>query len=184
LSGFSFFRSPAHDASVPKHPGQNIRVPLFYAEVSNTMANSATLNQRALIIGQINSASLPNSIPAGTGTPNVPVISQGVSDAASVGGPGSMLHLMTQAYRLNDTFGEVWYLPLADDGGGRGGHRHVRSHRRSRRPTARCTCTSAGVRIAVSVLSTQTTAQIATAIAAAVNATRTCPSRPPRRPAR
>src|SRR5512135_2352375 len=98
-----------------KNIPSNIRVPLFYAEVDNSQANSAQANQRALIIGQINGSGLPNSIPAGAATPNVPVISQGVADAATQGGPGSMLHLMTQAYRLNDTFGEVWYLPLADD---------------------------------------------------------------------
>ena len=87
----------------------NLRLPLFFAEVNNTQANSATLNQRALIIGQITSA--------GSAVPNVPVLSQGVADAAAQGGPGSMLHLMTQAYRANDSFGEVWYLPLADDPG-------------------------------------------------------------------
>src|SRR5450830_1277505 len=85
----------------------NIRVPLFYAEVDNSRANSAQTNQRALIIGQITAA--------GTAVPNVPVISQGVADAAVAGGQDSMLALMTAAYRANDTFGEVWYLPLADD---------------------------------------------------------------------
>jgi phage tail sheath gpL-like len=85
----------------------NIRVPLFYAEVDNSHANTATANQRALIIGQITAA--------GSATPNVPVISQGVSDAKVQGGQGSVLAQMTYTYRQNDQFGEVWYLPLADD---------------------------------------------------------------------
>lgn len=148
--------------------------PLFYAEVSNAAANSATQQQRTLIIGQINSASLPNSIPAGTGTPNVPVISQGVADAATVGGPGSMLHLMTQWYRKRDTFGEVWYLPLADNGSGVAATGTIAY-------TAAATANGthylyiAGVRVSIPILTTQTTAQIATAVAAAVNAVANLP---------
>ncbi|MBO9647360.1 MAG: phage tail sheath subtilisin-like domain-containing protein [Variovorax sp.] len=144
----------------------NLRVPLFYAEVDNSLANTATLNQRTLIIGQITSAA--------TGTPNVPVISQGVADAAAVGGPGSMLHLMTQMYRANDNFGEVWYLPLADDAAAVAATGTLAV---TAAPTASGTLSLyvAGVRIAVPVLSTQTTAQIATAIAASVNATPNLP---------
>lgn len=139
----------------------NIRVPLFYAEVNNSLANSASLNQRALIIGQITAA--------GTGVANVPVISQGVPDAALVGGPGSMLHLMTQAYRANDTFGEVWYLPLADDAAAIAA---TGTFLVTAVPTANGTLYLyvGGVRVAVPVLSTQTTAQIATTISAAINA--------------
>lgn len=84
----------------------NLRVPLFFAEVDNSQANSGQQTQRALIIGQITST--------GVATPNVPIISQGPSDAINQGGAGSMLALMTAAYRKADTFGEVWYLPLAD----------------------------------------------------------------------
>lgn len=147
----------------------NIRVPLFYAEVSNTAANSATLNQRALIIGQVTAA----AIAAGT-VPNVPVISQGVADAAKVGGAGSMLHLMTQMYRANDNFGEVWYLPVADDPAAVAATGTLLV---SAAPTANGTLYLyvAGVRVAVPVLSTQATAAIATAIAAAVNATPNLP---------
>jgi phage tail sheath gpL-like len=69
---------------------QNIRVPLFYAELDNSHANTAQATQRALIIGQITSS--------GTATPNVPIISAGASDAAVQGGASSMLALMTSAY--------------------------------------------------------------------------------------
>ncbi|KWT89353.1 MULTISPECIES: phage tail sheath subtilisin-like domain-containing protein [unclassified Variovorax] len=144
----------------------NLRVPLFYAEVDNSLANTATLNQRALIIGQITAA--------GTGVPNVPVISQGVADAAQIGGPGSMLHLMTQMYRANDNFGEVWYLPLADDAAAVAA---TGTFAVTAAPTVSGTLYLyiAGVRVAVPVLSSQTTAQIATAIAAAVTATPNLP---------
>ncbi|MGY2158618.1 phage tail sheath subtilisin-like domain-containing protein [Pseudomonas tolaasii] len=84
----------------------NLRVPLFYAEVDNSQANSGAQTQRTLIIGQITST--------GNGVVNVPVLGQGVSDAQSKGGLGSMLALMTAAYKKSDNFGEVWFLPLAD----------------------------------------------------------------------
>lgn len=144
----------------------NIRVPLFYAETDNSQANSAQAPQRALIIGQITAA--------GNGVPNVPLMSQGVSDAASVGGPGSMLHLMTQIYRLNDTFGEVWYLPLADDPAATAATGTIAI-------TAAATANGTlslyvgGVKVAMPVLSTQTTAALATALAAAITATPNLP---------
>lgn len=87
-----------------------LRTPLFFAEVDNSRANTAIQATRALIIGQITSA--------GTAVANVPVLSQGAADAKVVGGAGSMLWAMVDAYRANDPFGELWLLPLADDGGG------------------------------------------------------------------
>lgn len=84
----------------------NLRVPLFYAEVDNSQANSGAQTQRTLIIGQITST--------GNGVVNVPVLGQGVSDAQAKGGLGSMLALMTAAYKKSDNFGEIWFLPVAD----------------------------------------------------------------------
>ncbi|WP_175760550.1 phage tail sheath subtilisin-like domain-containing protein [Burkholderia anthina] len=92
--------------SFPNVP-QNLRVPLFYADIDPSKANTGQQTQRALIIGQI--------LASGTGVPSVPQICQGVSDAKAVGGQGSQLALMTAAYRKRDPFGELWYLPLADD---------------------------------------------------------------------
>lgn len=88
---------------------QNLRLPLFFAEVNNSLANSNQQNQRALIIGQISAA--------GAAPANVPLICQGKSDAVIQGGAGSMLALMANAYINADQFGEVWYLPLADAAG-------------------------------------------------------------------
>jgi phage tail sheath gpL-like len=139
----------------------NIRVPLFYAEVDASQANTATANQRALIIGQITSA--------GTATPNVPVISQGVSDAKTAGGQGSMLAQMTYTYRQNDNFGEVWYLPLADDAAAVAATGTIAF-------TAAATAAGTlslyigGMLVTVAITASQTTAQIATAVAAAINA--------------
>lgn len=89
--------------------GAAIRVPGVYAELDPSKANTAAIVQRALIIGQITGS--------GAALPNVPLISAGPSDAKVQGGQGSMLAAMTAAYALNDSFGEKWYLPLADAGG-------------------------------------------------------------------
>lgn len=144
----------------------NLRVPLFYAELDPSQANTATVNQRTLIIGQITSA--------GVAPANVPLRSQGVADAKIQGGPGSMLALMTAAYRLNDPTGEVWYLPLADAGGAVVA---VGSTAFSGPSTASGTLSLyiAASLIAVNIASGQTAAQIATAVAAAINATADLP---------
>ncbi|WP_151867644.1 phage tail sheath subtilisin-like domain-containing protein [Acinetobacter soli] len=84
----------------------DVRVPLFYAEVDNSQANTATAIQRTLIIGQktnLGSASAGN-----------PQICGGVGDAQAKYGINSLLASMVAAYRKNDDFGEVWCLPLAD----------------------------------------------------------------------
>ncbi|WP_175777520.1 phage tail sheath subtilisin-like domain-containing protein [Burkholderia anthina] len=92
--------------SFPNIP-QSLRVPLFYADIDPSKANTGQQTQRALIIGQI--------LASGSGVSGIPQICQGVSDAKAVGGQGSMLALQTAAYRKRDAFGELWYLPLADD---------------------------------------------------------------------
>lgn len=87
----------------------NLRVPLYYAEVDNSYANSGAQTQRTLIIGQVTAS--------GNAVVSVPVLGQGVSDAQAKGGLGSMLALMTSAYKASDDFGEIWFLPLADAAG-------------------------------------------------------------------
>ena len=106
---------------------------------------------------------------AGAGTPNVPTLNQGADDAIRVGGAGSALAAMVAAYRKNDSLGEVWCLPIADD-------------LAATAATATLTFATAatvsgtfyvyvgGVRYALPVLTTQTTAQLATALAALVTA--------------
>ncbi|CAB3779398.1 hypothetical protein LMG28688_00829 [Paraburkholderia caffeinitolerans] len=146
--------------SFPNIP-QNIRVPLFYADLDNSKANTGATTQRALIIGQIASG--------GTGVANTPVISQGIGDAKSVGGVGSMLALMTSAYRAADNFGEVWYLPLADDPTAVAATGAIAF-------TAPATATGvlytyiAGQLVTMTVTASQSISQLATALAAAINA--------------
>lgn len=89
-------------------PG-NIRVPLFYAEVDGSQASQFNINQRALLIG--------SKLDAAGATVNEPVFVASVAEARDVFGAGSLLANMVERYRDNDTFGELWALPVADDGG-------------------------------------------------------------------
>jgi len=148
-----------------KQVPQNLRVPLFYAELDNSRANTSQQNQRALIIGQITT---------GSATPNVPVISQGASDAITQGGANSMLALMTAAYAANDSFGEVWYLPLSDAAGATAATGSIAF---TAAPTAAGTLSLyvAGQLLSVAITASMTTAQVATAVAAAINAVASMP---------
>lgn len=87
------------------------RVPGVFAEVDNSKANSGQVNQRALIFGQMLSSGT-----AGTAAANIPVISTGVGAGQALYGHGSMLALEIAKYRGTDDFGELWVVPLSDDG--------------------------------------------------------------------
>lgn len=140
----------------------NLRVPLFYAEIDNSRANTAVFNQRALIIGQKTSA--------GTATANIPIQCSSVDQAATLGGKNSMLHLMTKAYRDNDNFGELWLLPVSDDGSAVAATGSITI-------THVATATGVlytyigGVRVATTVTSSMTLANIADALIVDINAT-------------
>ena len=144
----------------------NIRVPLFYAEVNNSRANTSTNNQRVLIIGQI--------LSSGISVPGVPFLSAGVSDAQLQGGVGSQLSLMTAAYRNADAFSEVWYLPLADAPSSVAA---IGSVTIGSTPIASGTISLyiAGVRYQLPVVTTQTSALISMALAALINSDSNCP---------
>ena len=143
-----------------KNIPQNLRVPLFYAELDNSRANTGASTLRALIIGQITAE--------GTATPNVPQISQGATNAKQVGGMGSMLASMTDAYRAGDSFGELWYLPIADD-------EEAVEATGTVAITAPPTATGVlslyigGVLTSLRVASSMANADVATALAAAIN---------------
>jgi phage tail sheath gpL-like len=144
-----------------KNIPQNLRVPLFYAELDNSRANTGASTLRALIIGQITAD--------GTATPGVPRISQGPTDSKQVGGLGSMLASMTDAYRQGDSFGELWYLPLADDDNAVASTGTIGI---TAPPTATGVISLyiAGVLTSLRVSSAMETADVATALADAINA--------------
>lgn len=87
-----------------------VRVPLFYAEMDNSMANSGNSTLRSLLIAQVNDDAEHESI--GTLT-----LCSRTEQAAELGGQGSVLHAMHKVYRKNDSFGTVWVLPVKLDVG-------------------------------------------------------------------
>jgi len=144
----------------------NLRLPLFFAELDNSQANTGQVTSRAVIIAPITSS--------GAATPNVPIISNGTDDAITQGGAGSILALMVAAYRKADPFGELWYLPVADNGSGVAATGNISI---TGAPTANGTFNLyvAGVNLQVALTSAMTTAQVASAIVAAVTANTNLP---------
>ncbi len=144
-----------------QHIPANIRVPLFYAELDNSKANTAVPSQRTLIMGQMTSS--------GDATANVAVLSQGVADAKSRFGLGSQLALMVDWYRKRDTFGEVWCCPLADDGSGVAAT-GILSFTGPTTAAGVLSLYIAAQRVAVTIASGTAATAVATAVIAAINA--------------
>ncbi|UVM74926.1 phage tail sheath subtilisin-like domain-containing protein [Pseudomonas alvandae] len=88
----------------------DIRVPLFYAEMDNSAANSASSAMRRLIVGQVNDNATSESI-------GQLVLVSSVALAKEIGGQGSMLAAMYEILRKVDPIGEIWCLPLQNDTG-------------------------------------------------------------------
>jgi phage tail sheath gpL-like len=149
-----------------KNIPQNLRTPLFYGEVDNSKANTASEIQRTLIIGQMTSS--------GTGAANSVNLCAGSNDAATLAGVNSRLASDVAAYRLNDASAELWIGLLADAGGSAAATGTLTF---SGAPTANGSFFFylGGVRYVLPVATTQTAAQLATALAALVNADPTCP---------
>lgn len=84
----------------------NLRVPLFYAEINAGQSPYQGVS-RTLLIGQKTSG--------GSAAVNVPVILSG--DPQPQMGNGSMLSEMAIWARQNNSFGEIWMLPVADPSG-------------------------------------------------------------------
>lgn len=137
-----------------------IRVPLFYAEVDNSMANTAVTSLKVLLLGQ--------KLDGGSAAVNQPVLVTSASAGVELFGAGSQLAILNAAYRQGDSFGEVWAIPVADPSGAAASG--------SFKVTG--TATAAGTvyayigatRIAVGVASGAAAATIATNLAAAINA--------------
>ena len=154
-------------SSIPfKNIPSNLRTPLFYAEVDNSRANTASEIQRTLIIGE--------KTTAGTGTADTVNLVSGSNDAATLAGVNSMLAAHVAAYRKADTAGELWIGILAANAGGTAATGTVTF---GGTPTANGSFFFylGGVRYVLPVLTTSTSAQLATALAALVNADLTCP---------
>ena len=140
----------------------DIRVPLFYAEMDNSAANSASSTLRRLIVGQVNDAS--TSLEVGS-----LVLVSSLAVAKAIGGQGSMLASMYDTWRKTDAIGEIWCLPV----------RNTTGTVATATVTITGTATEAGllnlyiggVRVQSSVQSAATPTQVASALAVKINAT-------------
>lgn len=149
-----------------KNIPQQLRVPLFYAEVDNSRANTAQEIQRTLILGQ--------KVPSGTGAQDTAYLCTNSTDAATYAGANSMLPAAVAAYRQADQTGELWIGLLADDAGGTAATGTITF---GGAPTAAGSffLYLGGVRYVLPVTASQTASQIAAALTALINADPTCP---------
>ena len=136
------------------------RVPLFYAEVDNSQANSATSTMPRLIVAQVND----DSTAAEVGKLTL-VSSLGL--AVGIGGPGSMLAQMYETWRRIDPAGEVWCLPVKGAGTPAEGTVTVTG---AATESGLLNLYVGGVRVRAVVASGATLAEVAQSLAAAVNA--------------
>lgn len=141
-------------------PVNNLRVPGTNIEIDPQGGTGQQLFS-VLIIGQITGS--------GLATPNVPLQCAGVGDPNIQCGVGSMLAMMVNRYIQQDTFGPVWYLPLADDSGA-----SFATLTWTYTGTATAAGTHslmvAGINVPVAVTVGMTATQLATAVVAAITA--------------
>ena len=83
-----------------------LRVPFFYAEVDNSMANLPSVNNRTILFGQ--------RLAAGTVAAGSIGVVPNIAQVDQMFGAGSQLAEMLKSYRAGDPFTELWYGCLAD----------------------------------------------------------------------
>lgn len=137
------------------------RVPGVYVEMDPSQANTATVLQKSLLIGQI--------LPSGTATVDEPVIVESKAQVLRLCGQGSMLANMAQRYLARDPFGALYLLPLADDAAGvvAAGSIAITGPATA---AGTVNCYIGGIRTQCAVASADTANIIATNLAAAINA--------------
>lgn len=138
----------------------DLRVPLFYAEVDNSQANSATGSLLRLIVGQVNDDAVAPEIGKLT-------LVSDLSLAKTIGGVGSMLADMYEIWRRIDLVGEVWCLPLKATGTKATGKVVIAG---TTTAGGQVNLYIGGQRVRATVASGASAAAVATALAAAVNA--------------
>jgi phage tail sheath gpL-like len=144
--------------SIPGYPDTN-RVPGDYFVVQ-PQGQTGQQQQRALIIACMAASA--------TALPNIPVISAGVADAQAKYGAASVAAQMVADYQNQDSFGELWVLPITLPTGS--------AATGSIAFTGPATANGnlylyiAGQLVTVPITSTETATAIGTAVAAAINA--------------
>lgn len=138
----------------------DLKVPLFYAEVDNSQANTATSAMPRLIVGQVNDDAVAAEIGKLT-------LMSSLSLAKSIGGVGSMLAEMYETWRAIDPVGEVWCLPVKATGTKAAGKVAVTG---TATAGGQVNLYVAGQLVRATIANGATAAATATAIANAVNA--------------
>lgn len=88
----------------------NVNVPLFYAEMDASQANTAQTTGASLLIGQ--------ALPGAAIARNQLVLMPSAAQARTACGQGSPLARMVTAYRRTDPFGELYIIAVADAAAG------------------------------------------------------------------
>lgn len=135
-----------------------LRVPLFYAEMDNSQANSGITQLRRLLIGLVNDDSSAES---------ELVLSASSDEIAALAGTGSVLHQMHLTHRRIDPMGETWVLPVKIDAGSKASGKITLSGTAS--AGGALSVYVADQKIAVSVASGQSGVDVATALKDAIN---------------
>ncbi|NWB89831.1 phage tail sheath subtilisin-like domain-containing protein [Pseudomonas agarici] len=139
----------------------DLRVPLFYAEMDNSAANSASSTLRRLIVAQVNDNATSPEV-GGL------VLVSSLAVAKNIGGQGSMLASMYDTWRKSDPIGEIWCLPLRNSTGAVAEADLQLSGAATESGVLNLYV--AGVRVQAVVVSGATAAQAATTLALQINA--------------
>lgn len=139
---------------------RTMRVPLFYAEMDNSAANTATAVQRSLLIGL--------KLAAGSALTGVPVLLNNIGTVWSQFGRGSMLANMYERYIQSDPLAEVWGIAAVEPTGTAATSTITLGG--SVTAAGALTVYIDGRRVQIAVATSDTLATLATALAAAVNA--------------
>lgn len=144
----------------------NTLVPLFYAEMDNSAANTTQESAPALLLGYANSGA---AIAA-----NALVLMPSADYAKQICGAGSQLARMVEAYRATDPFGELYVIAVPEPAAGTAAKITL---------TVTGAATESGIvnvyigrtRIQAAVVNGDDVAAVAASISAAVNADATLP---------
>lgn len=140
---------------------QDLRVPLFYAEMDPSAANTAAATLRRLIVGQVNDDATAPEI-------GKLCLVSSEAQAKAIAGNGSMLAAMYAAHRKNDPTGEVWCLPLKLTGGAKAAGTVTITGAATE--SGELFLYVAGVLVRATVIKGDAAAAVATALVSAINA--------------
>ncbi|MGL5799379.1 MAG: phage tail sheath subtilisin-like domain-containing protein, partial [Plesiomonas sp.] len=143
-----------------------IRVPLFYAEMDNSAANSGQFQQRSLLLG--------HGLSSSTNTKNALTLAVSSPATAALVGKGSQLADMVDAYRRVDSFGELWVIDVPEPSAGAAAAGKLSVTGTAISPGI-ITLYYAGIRVQVAVAGNDSATAVATAIIASINSVAALP---------